>query len=47
MDSGGKVAAGKHGELIESCPIYAEMVAAQNAVDNWEIKANFSCAEGA
>jgi ATP-binding cassette subfamily B protein len=46
MDGGGKVAAGKHGELIESCPMYAEMVAAQNAVDNWEIKANFACAEG-
>jgi ATP-binding cassette subfamily B protein len=47
MDGGVKVAAGKHGELIESCPIYAEMAAAQNAVDNWEIKANFACAEGA
>ena len=47
MDSGCKVAAGKHGELIESCPAYAEMVAAQNAVDNWEIKANFARAEGA
>jgi ATP-binding cassette subfamily B protein len=46
MDGGNKVAAGKHRELIESCPMYAEMVAAQNAVDNWEIKANSAGGEG-
>jgi ATP-binding cassette subfamily B protein len=43
MDKGRVAAAGKHGELIASCPIYAEMVAAQEAVDQWEIKA--SCGE--
>jgi ATP-binding cassette subfamily B protein len=39
MDGGRIAAAGKHGELIENCPLYAEMVAAQEAVDQWEIKA--------
>jgi ATP-binding cassette subfamily B protein len=39
MDNGKAIASGKHGELIESCPLYAEMVAAQEAVDRWEIKA--------
>ena len=46
MDRGRIAAAGKHGELIESCPLYAEMVAAQEAVDRWEIKAQAACGEG-
>jgi ATP-binding cassette subfamily B protein len=46
MDRGHVAAAGKHGELIESCPLYAEMVAAQEAVDQWEIKAQAACGEG-
>ena len=38
MDGGLLVAAGKHEELRQSCPLYADMVAAQENVDNWEIK---------
>jgi ATP-binding cassette subfamily B protein len=38
MDGGCVVAAGKHEELRQFCPLYAEMVAAQENVDNWEIK---------
>jgi ATP-binding cassette subfamily B protein len=38
MDGGHIAAAGKHGELIENCPLYAGMVAAQEAVDKWDIK---------
>lgn len=47
MDRGRIAAAGKHGELMESCPLYAEMVAAQEAVDQWEIRAEPVCGEGA
>jgi ATP-binding cassette subfamily B protein len=43
MDGGRVAGAGKHEELSESCPLYAEMLAAQDAVDNWEIKADFGC----
>ncbi|MDR1514617.1 MAG: ABC transporter ATP-binding protein/permease, partial [Synergistaceae bacterium] len=43
MDGGRVAGAGKHEELSESCPLYAEMLAAQDAVDNWEIKAHFGC----
>jgi ATP-binding cassette subfamily B protein len=46
MDRGRIAAAGKHGELIESCPLYAEMVAAQEAVDKWEIRAQAPCGDG-
>jgi ATP-binding cassette subfamily B protein len=46
MDKGGVAAAGKHEELLKSCPLYAEMVAAQEAVDLWEIKAQAACGEG-
>jgi ATP-binding cassette subfamily B protein len=45
MDKGRVIAAGKHGELIDICPLYAEMVAAQEVVDQWEIKT--SCGETA
>jgi ATP-binding cassette subfamily B protein len=45
MDGGHIVATGEHGELIKNCPLYAEMVAAQEAVDWWEIKT--VCGEGA
>jgi ATP-binding cassette subfamily B protein len=47
MDGGRIAAAGKHGELIENCPLYVEMVTAQEAVDQWEIKAAAVCGEGA
>jgi ATP-binding cassette subfamily B protein len=43
MDGGSVAGAGKHEELSESCPLYAEMLAAQNAVDNWEIKEDLGC----
>jgi ATP-binding cassette subfamily B protein len=46
MDKGCIAAAGKHGDLIESCPLYAEMVAAQEAVDQWEIRAQAASGEG-
>jgi ATP-binding cassette subfamily B protein len=46
MDGGRIAAAGKHGELIENCPLYAEMVVAQEAVDQWEIKAAAVHGEG-
>jgi ATP-binding cassette subfamily B protein len=45
MDKGHIAAAGKHGELIEGCPLYAEMVAAQEAVDQWEINTRTPCGE--
>ena len=38
MDEGSVVASGKHMELLDSCPLYADMVKAQNEVDHWEIK---------
>jgi ATP-binding cassette subfamily B protein len=38
MDSGRIVAAGTHSELMDSCPLYAEMVKAQREVDEWQIK---------
>jgi ATP-binding cassette subfamily B protein len=47
MDKGRVAAAGKHGELIENCPLYAEMVRAQEAVDQWEIKTKIPCGENA
>jgi ATP-binding cassette subfamily B protein len=47
MDEGRIAAAGKHRELIENCPLYAKMVAAQEAVDQWEIKAAAVRGEGA
>jgi ABC-type transport system involved in cytochrome bd biosynthesis fused ATPase/permease subunit len=43
MDNGSVAGVGKHEDLSENCPLYAEMLAAQDAVDNWEIKANFGC----
>jgi ATP-binding cassette subfamily B protein len=43
MDGGSVAGAGKHEYLSESCPLYAEMLAAQDAADNWEIKADFGC----
>ena len=46
MDSGRIAAAGKHGDLLKSCPLYAQMLAAQEAVDRWEIKAQTACGEG-
>jgi ATP-binding cassette subfamily B protein len=46
MDGGHIAAAGKHGDLIESCPLYAEMIAAQEAVDRWDIKAPAVSGEG-
>jgi ATP-binding cassette subfamily B protein len=45
MDRGRVAAAGKHGELIKNCPRYTEMVRAQEAVDQWEIKAKAFCGE--
>jgi ATP-binding cassette subfamily B protein len=47
MDGGRVDGAGKHGELVESCPLYAGMCAAQDAVDNWDIKTDSVCGEGA
>jgi ATP-binding cassette subfamily B protein len=47
MDKGRVAASGKHGELIDSCPLYAEMLAAQEAVDRWEIKTETFCGEKA
>jgi ATP-binding cassette subfamily B protein len=41
MDGGGVAGVGKHEYISESCPLYAEMLAAQDIVDNWEIKADF------
>lgn len=38
MDGGRRIAAGKHEKLQQSCQLYAGMVAAQESVDNWEIK---------
>jgi ATP-binding cassette subfamily B protein len=38
MDEGRIIATGKHEELLGSCPLYAEMVERQNAVDSWQIK---------
>lgn len=38
MDEGRVVASGRHGELLSSCPLYAEMVEQQNRVDTWQIK---------
>lgn len=38
MDKGRVVASGKHTELLDFCPHYADMVKAQNKVDHWEIK---------
>jgi ATP-binding cassette subfamily B protein len=46
MDRGRIAAARKHGALIKSCSLYAEMVAAQEAVDQWEIKALAAYGEG-
>jgi ATP-binding cassette subfamily B protein len=45
MDRGRIAAAGKHGELMKSCALFAEMVAAQETVDRWEIKAEAVCGE--
>jgi ATP-binding cassette subfamily B protein len=41
MDGGSVAGAGKHEDLSENCPLYAKMLAAQDAVDHWEIKADF------
>ncbi len=38
MDEGRIVEAGRHGELLSACPLYAEMVEQQNRVDTWRIK---------
>lgn len=38
MDDGRVVAAGRHKELLQSCPLYVDMVTAQENVDKWEIK---------
>jgi ATP-binding cassette subfamily B protein len=46
MDKGCIAAAGKHEELIENCPLYAKMVAAQETVDRWEINDADVCGEG-
>jgi ATP-binding cassette subfamily B protein len=42
MDGGRVVGAGRHEDLAENCPLYAEMLAAQDAVDNWEIKSDLT-----
>jgi ATP-binding cassette subfamily B protein len=47
MDGGIVVGAGKHEDLSENCLLYAEMLAAQGAVDNWEVKADFDRGGGA
>ncbi|MDR2447296.1 MAG: ABC transporter ATP-binding protein/permease [Treponema sp.] len=46
MDGGGVTASGKHETLIENCPLYAEMSAAQEAVDTWEIRSESDHGEG-
>ncbi|KAA6300284.1 MAG: putative multidrug export ATP-binding/permease protein [Candidatus Ordinivivax streblomastigis] len=38
MDKGKVIAVGKHDDLRENCPLYAEMVQMQNEVDSWNIK---------
>lgn len=38
VDAGKIVDAGKHQELLASCPLYFEMVTQQNKVDTWQIK---------
>ncbi len=38
MDGGRMIAGGKHRELLDTCPLYQEMVQAQKQVDHWEIK---------
>ncbi len=38
MDGGHVAARGKHGELLDTCPLYRDMVKAQKEVDHWEIK---------
>ncbi len=38
MDDGKVAAAGTHHELVQNCPLYTDMVRAQDEVDNWEIK---------
>ena len=38
MDQGAIVARGTHKQLLNICPIYTEMVTAQNEVDHWMIR---------
>jgi len=38
LDEGRVVANGTHKRLMQSCPLYANMVDEQNNVDNWQIK---------
>ncbi|EHQ91064.1 ABC transporter ATP-binding protein [Desulfosporosinus youngiae] len=38
MDQGCMAASGKHSKLLDTCPLYSDMVKAQNEVDHWEIK---------
>jgi ATP-binding cassette subfamily B protein len=38
MEAGRVAGEGTHGELLKTCPLYAEMTAAQESVDNWDIK---------
>lgn len=38
MDQGKVLATGTHGTLLEICPLYRKMVAAQNKVDQWDLK---------
>jgi ATP-binding cassette subfamily B protein len=38
MDGGRTLATGRHEELMNDCPLYREMTAAQEQVDTWEIK---------
>ncbi len=38
MDKGAIVGKGTHDELISCCPLYKDMVKAQNKVDTWDLK---------
>ncbi len=38
MDKGTIVGTGAHSELVENCKLYADMVAAQNKVDAWDLR---------
>jgi ATP-binding cassette subfamily B protein len=45
MDGGRVAGVGQHGELVGSCPLYADMCAAQDAVDSWDIRMDFDRGE--
>ena len=39
MDEGFLVASGTHAELLETCPLYCDMRAADERRENWTVKA--------